>query len=85
MYHKNTLNGHSSLLMRIFKRKMKKNFLLFSALLMLVWSCSQNTEPLSEAELRAQLVAQVHGLEAFQEVSKIAFTWRVARAEGNFE
>ncbi|MGA0383858.1 MAG: hypothetical protein ACO3L1_02550 [Flavobacteriaceae bacterium] len=64
---------------------MKKNFLLLSVLLTLMWSCSQKAEPLSEAELRAQLVVQAHGLEAFQEVSKIAFTRGVARAEGNFE
>lgn len=85
MNHKNTLNGHSSLLMRIFKRQMKKIFLLFSALLTLIWSCSQNTQPISEAEIRAQQVAEAHGLNAFSKVSEVAFTWGVVRAEGNFE
>jgi hypothetical protein len=64
---------------------MKKNFLLFSAVLILIGSCSQNTQSLSEAELRAQQVAEAHGLDAFTQVSKVAFTWGVARADGNFE
>ncbi len=64
---------------------MKKIFLLFSALLTLIWSCSQNTQPISEAEIRAQQVAEAHGLNAFSKVSEVAFTWGVVRAEGNFE
>jgi hypothetical protein len=71
--------------MRIFKRKMKKNFLLFSALLILIGSCSEHTQSLSEAELRAQQVAEAHGLDAFAQVSEVAFTWGVARTDGNFE
>lgn len=64
---------------------MKKNFLLFSALFMLIASCSQHTQALSEAELRAQQVAEAHGLDAFAKISEVAFTWGVARADGNFE
>lgn len=71
--------------MRIFKRKMKTIFsLLISATLLLV-SCTEKPDERTAAEKRAYAVAQAHGIEAFDQLHKIAFTWGVTREGGNFE
>lgn len=64
---------------------MKKLFLFFilASLTLVSWAEKPNT--LSKAQLRAQAVAKAHGIDAFNTLNQIAFTWGVTREGGNFE
>ena len=75
----------SSLLLLIFKRKMKKFFFLLAIASLTIMSCADNAPQLTKAQLRAQEVAKAHGIDAFDGLNQIAFTWGVTREGGNFE
>lgn len=75
----------SSLLLLIFKRKMKKFFLLLTVAVLTLTSCAESSPQLTEAQLRAQAVAKAHSIDAFDTLNQIAFTWGVTREGGNFE
>lgn len=75
----------SSLLLLIFKRKMKKFFFLLAIASLTIISCADNAPQLTKAQLRAQEVAKAHGIDAFDGLNQIAFTWGVTREGGNFE
>ncbi|MDA0379885.1 MAG: hypothetical protein O2869_03330 [Bacteroidetes bacterium] len=64
---------------------MKKFFLFLILASLTLVSCAEKPDTLSKAQLRAQAVAKAHGIDAFNTLNQIAFTWGVAREGGNFE
>lgn len=64
---------------------MKKFFLFLILASLTLVSCAEKLDTLSKAQLRAQAVAKAHGIDAFNTLNQIAFTWGVAREGGNFE
>ena len=64
---------------------MKKFFFLLAIASLTIISCADNAPQLTKAQLRAQEVAKAHGIDAFDGLNQIAFTWGVTREGGNFE
>ena len=64
---------------------MKKFFFLLAIASLTIMSCADNAPQLTKAQLRAQEVAKAHGIDAFDGLNQIAFTWGVTREGGNFE
>ena len=64
---------------------MKKFFFLLAIASLTILSCADNAPQLTKAQLRAQKVAKTHGIDAFDGLNQIAFTWGVTREGGNFE
>ena len=64
---------------------MKKFFFLLAIASLTIMSCAENAPQLTKARLRAHEVAKAHGIDAFDGLNQIAFTWGVTREGGNFE